>query len=187
MTLDNDTAAPSVDVFDILFPLEKSIRYHQRRRAFYDGWHRWLMFAIIVAGSTSVTDVLSGHEKIMALLTAVLGAIDLVFALPDKARDHEFLLRRFSSMVGTIRQSQSPTQQDIDRWRAERVEIEADEPAVYWALEAACYNEATRAFDRDPNAEVYVPLFYRLTKNYMRFDPTRFRTLGQIKSIPKAA
>ncbi len=178
--MDHDAKPPPVDSFDILFPLEKSVRYHQVRRAFYDGWHRWLMLAIIVAGSASVTDALAGHQKALALLTAIFGAMDLVFALSDRARDHEFLMRRFAALMAGIRRNASPTPSDLEGWRAERVEIESDEPAIYWALEAVCYNEVARAFDRDRSAEVYVPWHYRVFRNYLRFEPTRFKSLGEL-------
>lgn len=172
---------PSGEVFDILFPLEKSIRYHQRRCAFYGEWHRWLMFIIIVAGSTAATDVFPQLQKVLALLTAALGAMDLVFGLSDKARDHEVLMRKFASLVSQIRRRDSPTQSDIDAWQAERVEIEADEPATYWALEAICYNEVADAFDRNPADRVRIPWYYQISKNYVHFDPTRFKFIGPIQ------
>lgn len=166
--------------FDILFPLEKSIRYHQRRRAYYDSCHRLIMLMIIIAGSASVVDVLKFAQIWLGLLTAALGAIDLVFGLSDKARDHEFLMRRFSGLVARIRRSSSATPTDLLDWQAERIEIEADEPDVYWAVEAICYNEAARAWDRNPQEVVEVKLAFRLFQNIFRFDPSDFKSKAAI-------
>jgi hypothetical protein len=179
-------AATYEDVTDALFPIEKSIRYHQRRRKFYDSWHRWMMFAVILSGSASVTDFFKAYQIFLGLLVAVIAAADVVFALSDRARDHEFLMRRFCHLIAKIRRCVSPTQLDIQNWRVERIEIETEEPAVYWALEAACYNEALRALDRHPEDEVFIPWYYSITKNLMQFDPTRFQPIKDRRQ-PRAA
>jgi len=167
------------ELFSVLFPVEKSIRYHRRRRAFYDSWHRWLMLGVILAGSASVADVIPSYPKVLGLIIALFGASDLVFGLSDKARDHDFLMRRFCHLMADMRSCSEPTRAHVDRWQVERIQIEADEPATYWALEAACFNEATRAFDRNRDDEVHLAWYYRLTKNYFQYDPTRFKAVGQ--------
>lgn len=175
----DESKASSEDVFNALFPIEKSIRYHQRRRRFYDSWHRWFMLVVILAGSATVTDFFAHSQVYLGLLIAIVATSDIVFGLSDKARDHEFLMRRFCHLTAKIRRCSLPTLQDIESWKVERVEIETDEPAIYWALEAACYNEAARALDRNREDEVYLAWHYRLLKNLFQFDPTRFPTMRE--------
>ena len=37
---------------DLSFGVEKSMRYHQRRRVYYEACHRWIMFGVIVSRRT---------------------------------------------------------------------------------------------------------------------------------------
>lgn len=80
-----------------------------------------------------------------ALVAAVFGAVELVFGLGHRARDHQLLHRRFSELAARIWRVGEPTEAEMREFEAERKEIEADEPPIYWAVEAASYNEAHEA------------------------------------------
>ncbi len=121
------------------------MRYHQRRRGFYDFFHKAFMFLIVVAGSSATFSGLSG---VFAVIAAVLAAIDLVWGLSHRARDHEMLFRRFSDLAIKIR-TEEQTEASYREWMGERVSIEKDEPPIYWALEADCDNEVRRARGKD--------------------------------------
>lgn len=179
------------DAFDILFEIEKSLRYHQRRRAFYDGKHKFLMFLVIILGSASAAAAISpesvGGSSVwlatgIGFATAIAGAVDLVAALSDRARDHEFLYRRFSELMKEIKRKIDPSAEDLTSWRVRRIEIESDEPPIYWGIEAGCYNEVASAFDRNPAEMVEISGWRALLKNYLMFDPTRFPPVGPAKA-----
>lgn len=61
---------------DLNFQVEKSLRYHQRRRGFYDGLHRFSMFAIILLGGGAVID----KPEVFGILASALAAVNLVWA-----------------------------------------------------------------------------------------------------------
>ena len=141
-----DAIASQIDeLIDKLdFGVEKSMRYHQRRRGFYDSLHKIIMFLIIICGSAAF----SGFSEYLAAAAAAFAAIDLVWGPSHCARDHEMLFRRFSDLAIDIR----TTTQDPEshaKWVTERITIETDEPPIYWALEADCDNEVRRAWGRD--------------------------------------
>jgi len=174
------------DVADELnFAVEKSLRYHQRRRAFYDGWHRIIMFALILIGSASFADVvthLSFYTITISgwggLVVAALAALDLVFSLGDKARDHEILHRRFTDLAISIR-TEAETPERLQLWERRRLEMETDEPPIFWALEASCDNEVIKAWGRDvKNGLVALSPWQRLMMNYLRFQGTDFPHRG---------
>lgn len=127
------------------FAIEKSMRYHQRRRGFYETAHKAVMFGVILTGSSA----LAGFPVWTGAAAAVLGALDLTLGLSHKARDHEIIFRRFTDLAKNLRGTATPTEDDWRGWCAKRVEIESDEPPVYWALEADCHNEVARAWGRD--------------------------------------
>ena len=154
----------------LCFSVEKSLRYHQRRRAFFETVHRWLMFAIIMLGAAAAAS-LFGIGAWLALLTTLLAAFDLVWASGTKARDHLLLHQRFATLMADIARVPEPRAGDISYWKARRMEIETDEPPVYWALEKACLNETAYALGL--SARDNLPKLSwqeRALKNVFRFD-----------------
>jgi hypothetical protein len=182
--LTNEALAKRVDALN--FAVEKSLRYHQRRRAAYDFRHKFVMFAIILLGSAAFGKVLGGMssaEQWLGLMIAGIAALDLVAGFSHKARDHEVLHRGFSDMAVEIRRTIEKTEEDYGKWLAWRVRFEAEEPPIYWALEASCDNEVTAAWGRD-ETEGLVPLGWRhhIFMNWYRFDKTEFPP----RKIPKS-
>lgn len=141
--------------YQLDFDIEKSLRYHQRRRRHYEFLHRAIMLGIIVAGSAAFADFYA-DGRWFGLISAVLAAVDLVYGLSHKARDHQDLHRRFTELAKAIRTTHQPTDADLDRWTRERLDIESDEPPVFWALEASCFNEV--AMSRGHPRSEWVPL-----------------------------
>lgn len=127
----------------LIFGIEKSIRYHQRRRAHYEGPHKAVMLGVILTGSAAFANAL-GHGAAMGLGAAVLGASDLAFGFSRRARDHEILHRRFTDLAIRARQP-GADEQVIER---ARLEIETDEPPIYWAVESDCFMEVAAAWGR---------------------------------------
>ena len=189
--LSNEALAKRVDALN--FAVEKSLRYHQRRRAVYDIRHKFSMFVIILLGSATFGKVLGETsfmpmqaEQWFGLMIAAIAALDLVIGFSHKARDHEVLHRRFSDMAAEIRSADNGTEKDYGKWLALRVNIEADEPPIYWALETSCDNEVTAAWGRD-QAEGLVPLgwHHQIFMNWYRFDKTEFPSRKIPKSVSK--
>jgi hypothetical protein len=136
-------AATNTEFNDLKFSIEKSLRYHQRRRAFYESSHRWLMFTIIVLGSAGASALVPA--TLIAFAAALVGAIDLVWSPGSHARDHLVLHQSFSTLLAEMVRTTKPDADGLAEWRGRRVEIEANEPPIYWALEKDCYNEICRA------------------------------------------
>jgi hypothetical protein len=78
-------------------------RYHADREAFLDGCHRWAMFTIIVLGASAFSDLLAEWAKhTAALASAVLAAIDLVFDLSVRARNHASLRESYFHVAANL-------------------------------------------------------------------------------------
>ena len=157
------------------FAVEKSMRYHQRRRGFYDWVNRLSMFTVVICGSAAFGRLFDSPEYFAAAVT-ILAAINLVWAPSHRARDHEILFRRFSDLAIKIRTT--PAGEDThDGWVKERIEIETDEPPIFIALEADCDNEVRRAWGRTREM-VRIGWWSRLTMNLIRhaerhYEPQR--------------
>jgi hypothetical protein len=162
----------AIELDGLRFSIEKSLRYHQRRRAFFETVHRILMLMVIILGSAAATSIFGTSSTLLALMTALVGAFDLVWAPGSKARDHLVLHQRFSALTTEILRTPNPSPRQIVEWSAKRVEIETDEPPIYWALERDCYNEVCHAWGRDqnPNALNKLSHLERWFMNFYRFD-----------------
>ena len=163
-------------VDQLFYSVEKSMRYHQRRRGFYDWAHRWMMFLIILFGGgavASMSETLGGPvAAIFGAAASAAAALNLVWNTSHKARDHEILYRRFSDLAIDIRSNMASVERHPE-WDAARKRIEADEYPVYYALEADCDNQIRRAWGRDKEL-VRIGLWERLTMDWLRHKPRQF-------------
>ena len=155
------------------FAIEKSMRYHQRRRGVYEWRHKVIMFLVIVLGSAAFY-----RWANLAIATTVLATIDLVWGLSHKARDHEMLFARFSKLAIDIRTTTTPDKALYNSWVKERINIETGEPPIHWALEADCDNEVRRAWDRDKKM-VKIGWWSRLTMNWLRHEKKDFPMISR--------
>ena len=164
---------PTVEkkIDELNFAVEKSMRYHQRIRGHYDYRHKAIMFLTIIFGSAAFSEVVE-WSRYFGALVAVLAAVDLVFSLSHRARDHEILFRQFSDLASVLRTS-SKTQENYDTWLKARLAIEANELPVYWALEADCDNEVRRAWDRT-GMMAKIDWWKRRTMYWIHYDKEHF-------------
>ena len=156
------------------FAIEKSLRYHHRRRAHFDRLHRVAMLGVILSGSAAFATVF-GRPEIFGAIAAVLGALDLVFAFSHRARDHDMLYRRFSDLAIELRQTANPKENQFRRWVRSRLEIEKDEPPTYWAVEASCYNEVTRAWEREASGLNEIGILANFLMHWSKFERANFK------------
>ena len=167
------------------FDIEKSMRYHQRRRSFYDKIHKGFMFIVVLLGSASFSgpvETLSlgslSSAEIFAAIITVLATCVLVWNPSHKARDHEMLFRQFGELAIGIRTATKPDRTSYDAWLKERMNIETNEPPIYWALEADCDNEVRRAWGEGRDKKlVDIGWLSRLTMNLHRHDKISFQEI----------
>jgi hypothetical protein len=171
-----NTAAPrslAQDIDGLNFGIEKSMRYHQRRRAHYDTLNKSLMLVGILAGSAAFANTWQ-NPQLFGLVGALVSALNLVWGFSHRARDHEILYRRFSELAIDLRATSAPSEANLHDWVRRRLAIEADEPAVFWAVEADCWNEVTRAWDRQKAGLAAIPRWCRLVQDWWRFETRDF-------------
>ena len=164
------------EIDELNFAVERSMRYHSRRRGFYDSFHKMIMFFIILLGSAAFAHIplylFDSNFYVLGAIVSILAAIDLVWGMSHRARDHELLFRRFSNLAIRIRTEKS-SEDVYKEWVKERITIEMDEPPIYCALEADCDNEVRRAWGRDKEL-VKIGLWYRATMYVARWSQKNF-------------
>lgn len=138
---------------DLLFSVRRSIRYHNRRRQFFDRLGRFTDIISAISGSGTIVAFLSVNFKdctvYLAGATAIFSSLNLVWDTKGNSRLHHDLARQF---LGLEKRLVAPniTIDDIRKTESDRLEIEAGEPPVLRVLDIICHNELSRAmgFDR---------------------------------------
>jgi hypothetical protein len=168
------TEAVNEDRYKLQFEIDKSIRYHNRRKAHYELLHRLFMLGIILSGSAALAQVAKAPE-ILGGVAAFLGAFDLVFAWSHKARDHQTLASRFADLDLDVIRKEPITDENIRLWTAQRKRIEAEEPPVFNAVEADSWNETCRARGLNRDGQLLIiPCWHRATKNWIRHEGVEY-------------
>ena len=75
----------SSELIALDFGVHKSIRYHVKRRAFFDVMHRVAMLIAVIGGSAAFFALIGEKTEvgqIAALTVAIATALDLIFAFP---------------------------------------------------------------------------------------------------------
>ena len=122
-------AAREID--GLAFQVDKSMRYHQRMRGFYDTAHRVFMFMIISTGGGA----LSEKPQYAVAIAAAVVAINLVWSPSHRGRDRHLLQGRFSDLMIATRTGDWSSEH-LDIWKTSRLTVEKDEPTIFYALEA---------------------------------------------------
>lgn len=146
----DDTPIPrsqQPDTVSLLAPLDfrvhVSVRYHARRRAWYDRLHRIMMLVIATGASAGVAAICGGllHEaEFLAIAVAVAGALELALSLPERARVEDALYRRFNALAADIAEAKTITESHIRGWEAQRLLIRSDADDRLETLRRVCHN-----------------------------------------------
>lgn len=130
------------ELFKLLFNVRRSIRYHDRRRAFFERMHQITgVLTILLAGGVWFELAGSGEPawwlKLIGLVAAVFSAIDIIIGYARQANRHADLRRRFCALEIAVNTGGKP----VADYANDRLAIEQDEPPVYRALDLLCQNE----------------------------------------------
>ena len=170
------------ETLNFLHDCDRGARYHTHRHTFFDWCHRWMMVAVLVSGSSAVA-ILSGAfgpevaggvvSIVIMLIPTTVGAISVVWNLTDRARDHAFLARRFYQIAKSINVEEAGPER-IENWRIEILSAFQEEPAVFYALNAECYNAATRALGYGDDRLRQISRWRYYLRNWVRFSAGNF-------------
>jgi hypothetical protein len=137
---------------DLLFGVRRSIRYHNRRRRFFDGFDKFVKVLSVVGGSAAFAAATVHHSQIIMIFTglvAVFAAINLVVGPAQAARLHEELARKFSTLERDMKLAKEPSSDQLNKFQAERLMIEPEEPPIMRVLDVICHNELCEAMGYD--------------------------------------
>ena len=170
------------EYYGLLFDVRRSVRYHMRRRGFFESFHALVLFIGLLGGSATM--VALGAElgsqwplwlKLLpGALIAASAAADLVVGAMRKAWLHADLARRFIELERTIASARrEPTEALIAEWTDRRLEIEAGEPRILRVLDTICYNEMLRAMEHQRRDQIPIGFWQRCFAHFFDFREHR--------------
>ncbi|MFC1798760.1 hypothetical protein ACFLZL_03025 [Thermodesulfobacteriota bacterium] len=162
---------------NLLFGVRKSIRYHNRRRRFFDSISKFTSIIAALSGSATIITVLAkaGNHWVISFATivAIFSIIDLVVGTAESARNHNDFAKRFFDLEKSIITNKVYTDDILAELTSRRLDIEADEPPPLKVLDVICHNELVRALGYDDSELAQVTWCQRLFSQY--FDLKEYK------------
>ncbi len=169
---------------ELLFGVRRSIRYHSRRQAFFEGVDRCTDFILLLLGSGAVALALQDHKTFTLAAgfgVAGISGLKLVFSFGVKASRHAQFVKDFTRLEKQLHPGASD--ETVAAVAKERLDIEAAEPPVRRVLDVICHNELLVAMGYDAKTlqQEWVRLtwFQRLTANLFNWGEHRLVKAGQ--------
>jgi hypothetical protein len=160
------------EAHNLMFGIEKSMRYHQRHRGFLEWCHRAIMFGVVVFSSVAMVQI---GPVWAGTASVVLAAFDLAIGFGTQARDHQLLFQKFAALNREIRKNENNADAEkLSDWHDARLAIELEEPPILWALEADCYNEVARAWGLEVEQPNVLTWRQRLFMHTWSFESSGF-------------
>lgn len=157
------------DFYKLLFGVRRSIRYHHRRRLFFDRLHQISTFLSAVTGTATVASLLADASSLalfFGICVAIFSVIDLVVGAAQAARLHHDLAKKFIGLEKAMTACKNPGEGDMIHFKNERLDIESEEPPVLKVLDAICHNELIRALGHDPKYYARITWYQRLFAHF---------------------
>lgn len=168
----------SQNVWELLFAVRVSVRYHDRRERFFTAAHRTTAGLGALFGSTTVAAMFGTLDNRVGLIAATVVTVvfvaDLVVGFSISAALHRDLKRRFIDLEAAI--IDAHTDEQLGAHQKARLTIEKDEPPIYRALEQMCHNDVVRAsLNEHEAAPQFVPVSWwqRVTAQWLEHGNNR--------------
>jgi hypothetical protein len=156
---------------ELLFGVRKSVRYHARRRQFFDKSAKAIKIISVVGGIGTVSTLLAKASPSWPLAYSVVAGIgstvDLVIGCSESARRHAELAREFLQLERRmIKAGDNVTDAEIAGFTCDRLEIEEKEPTVLRVLDLLCHNELCNALGYDRSHQIRLSWFQRCSAHF---------------------
>lgn len=168
----------NTDLHALTFYVQRCIRYHMRRTAFFMRWGRFTAFVGVIFGSAAVTSLLASAPPFFvttsALLVTLASATDLVVGTGQRAWLHNDLRKRYLDIEAELIACALPIPDELMRKLKSQIRrIEADEPPTLPALELLARDDVIRSlYPKDEAAQYLCKLswFKRTTAHWFDWD-----------------
>ena len=142
-------STPHESLHITMFGVRRSARYHERRRAFFEGVNTTILFLQVAAGSLAVGTWIKSADSeagliALAGLAGLLAAVNLVVGTQRKATLHSSLAQQFLRLERDMLPFEADRDISSDKvteFQQARIELEETEPPKLRVIDLLCHNE----------------------------------------------
>lgn len=134
--------------YELLFAVRRSVRYHDRRRRFYEIWNTITVAVAVIGGSSAAATVVADSTTVsvvLSALVAIVAALDLAVGTARRADRHGDFARQFIALEQAFAHGRDLEDDEYETLVRRRLAIEASEPPVLRLLDAMCHYEVLRS------------------------------------------
>lgn len=169
------------ELYDLRFYVQRNIRYHMRRGAFFLRWSRLTAFTGVMFGSAAVSTLMANADPRITAAAAILitffSALDLVVGTGQQSWLHNDLRKRYLEIEGELMLvEEANLERSIKTFKARIRKIEADEPPTLPALELLARDDVIRALFPKKEADGMVcklKWYQRATAQWINWDTSK--------------
>ena len=176
-------------VHALAWGVETSVRYHERRQAYYEGADAFVNAVNLIAGSGAVLAIAkSAPAQVIVWLTAavaILSFINLTMRSSHMAAVHSQMKQRFVELLKRIRRLDPEAKtfsKKLGLLEQRRLSIEMEEPTIYRVVSVLAHNELAFANGYGDEVLWHVPWYKHLTAHFIRWEPTGLVTRAAKKA-----
>lgn len=155
----------------LLFNARLSIRYHNRRRAFFDVVNLCASAVAVIFSSGAIGALLAKSTELAAwsaVVVTVFAGVNLVLRSSERARQHHDLTRRFIALEIKLIPA---TESQFSELYGEKLLIEADELPPLDILAVICHNDQVSAEGHGPGRKVNLWFWQRMFAHFFDLPP----------------
>lgn len=175
-----DTTAQDDDpVYPLAWGVETSVRYHERRQAYYERSDAFVNAVNLIAGSGAVLAIAKNAPSQVVVwlsaVVAVLSFVNLTMRSSHMAAQHAQLKQRFVDLLKRIKRLDPDAENfkdSLSKLEQRKLSIEMDEPPIFRLVHILANNELAFANGHGDEQLWHIPLHKRLTANFIRWEPT---------------
>ena len=163
----------------LLFSVRRLVRYHGKRRGFFDLIDSTLKILVLVLGILTAYFSSNGGASASVVLgtcIAVVTAFQVVCGFSKKAALHLWLMKGFIRLEQKLRASDD--EDTVQLVIQGRLDLESEEPPVKRYLDVICHNEQVLSEDGLETDMWDVNCWQRLTAHFTNVGSHRFHRLG---------
>lgn len=179
---------PPRQAFEALdFSVHASLRYHAKRRAWFDLLHRLALGIIVLAASGAVGALEGGLFEAgidLTLAVAAAAALELFFGFAERARAEDALYRRLNALATAMAEADTIDEHQLRLWDRRRLLIRADCEERLLVLHRICYNLEAEARGFPEETLYDVRPWQRLAAPLVSLPPHRPRRLPPATAAP---
>jgi uncharacterized membrane protein YuzA (DUF378 family) len=130
--------------YELDFAVSRSMRYHAKRRRFFETCLQIVRVIIAVAGAGTVAAVFGDSARITVVFGIIVGvaaAVDLVFEFARRAMNYDHLYRCFAGLSAEIAEADQASEPQCKKLSAKKRHIEMEEPTALDVLNVISSNE----------------------------------------------